>query len=142
MLIATLAGMAAGAIMAFLSHIAPRFGAGNFIQDTDKPHAFGRGISRREAHLIGVFIHLLLSGVFGFGFGFLVEYGQFTGYEYIPMLIWCVAISLFLGLVVMPIEGHGVFGRKHDAWFMVDALLTNFLWGHLFLVLMRLWLVA
>lgn len=142
LLIGTLAGGSAGAILAFLSHIAPRFGAGNYIQDTDRPQAFGKDVSRREAHFIGILIHLLVTSLFGFGFALLVESGIFPGYQYLSMLIWAVMLCLVIGLVVMPLEGHGLFGRKHDAWFMVDSLLTNFLWGHLFLVLMRLWMIA
>ena len=128
--------------MLFLSHIAPRFGAGNFIEDTDRPHVFGKEISRREAHLIGILTHLILSVLSGFGFAYGVQQGWISGYTYIPLLLWCLAISLFFGIIVMPLEGHGLFGRKHDAWFFADSLLTNLLWGHLFLVLMRLWLVV
>jgi len=141
--VGSLAGGSAGAIMAFLSFIAPRFGAGNFIQDNnEEKFAFGRPISRREASLIGLLIHLLLSTLFGFGFALGVELGWIPGYLYLPMLGWCVVVSLFLGIVILPLEGYGFFGAKHDAWFFVDSLLTNFLWGHLFLVLMRLWLVV
>ena len=128
--------------MAFLSHLAPRFGAGNFIRDTDEPHVFGKAISCREAHFIGILTHLVLSVIFGFGFAYGVQQGWISGYFYVPMLLWSLVISLFFGLIVMPLEGHGLFGVKHDAWFFVDSLLTNLLWGHLFLVLMRLWLVV
>lgn len=142
LLVGTLAGGSAGSILAFLSHIAPKFGAGNYIQDTDQPQAFGKEISRREAHFIGILVHLITTAFFGFGFALLIEMGIFPGYQYLPMLIWAVVLCLFIGLVIMPLEGQGIFGRKHDAWFTVDSLLTNFLWGHLFLVLMRLWLIA
>lgn len=139
LLVGALAGGCAGAIMTFLSHVAPRFGAGNFIRDLDNPHAFGKGISRREAHFIGLLIHLVLSVLYGAFFAFLVESGYAPGYHVIPMLVWATALGLFVGLVVMPLEGHGFFGHKHDAWFMVDALLTNFFWGALVLLLVRLW---
>jgi hypothetical protein len=141
--IASLAGGCAGAIMSFLSYIAPRFGAGNFIQDSgEETHAFGHPISRREAHYIGMLLHLLLSIFFGFGFALAVGLSWIPGYFYLYMIAWCVILSVFLGLVVMPLEGYGLFGRKHDSWFFVDSLFTNFLWGHLFLLLMRLWLVV
>jgi hypothetical protein len=141
--VGSLAGGCAGAIMSFLSHIAPRFGAGNFIEDSGlETHAFGKSISRREAHFIGVLLHLVLSIAFGFVFALGVELGYIPGYEYVPILIYSFALALITGLVIMPLEGYGIFGLKHDAWFMVDAVLTNFLWGHLFLVLMRLWLVV
>jgi len=141
LLVGAIAGMAAGTILAFLSHIAPRFGAGNFIQDTDHPTLFGKPVSRREAHLVGLLVHILLSGFFGFAFALFVELGWLSDYAYLPMLIWVAVLTLFTGFVVMPLEGHGFFGRKHDAWFAVDALVTNLLWGHLFLVLIRLWML-
>lgn len=136
-----LAGMSAGVILAFLSHVAPRFGAGNFITDPVQPKLFGKSVSRREAHFIGLLVHILLSGCFGFLFACLVEFGWFADYAYIPMLVWVVALTSFTGFVVMPLEGHGFFGRKHDAWFMVDALITNLIWGHLFLLLVHVWLL-
>lgn len=141
LLMGALAGMAAGTILAFLSHLAPRFGAGNFIPDTDQPRLFGKKVSRREAHLVGLLVHIILSGFFGFAFALSVELGWFADYAYLPMLIWVVILTLFTGLVIMPLEGHGFFGRKHDAWFVVDAFITNVLWGHLFLVLLRLWML-
>lgn len=141
LLVGAIAGMAAGTILAFLSHIAPNFSAGNFIEDTAQPKLFGKKVSRREAHLVGLLVHILLSGFFGFAFALSVELGWLSDYAYVPMLIWVAALTLFTGLVVMPLEGHGLFGRKHDAWFAVDALITNVLWGHLFLVLLRLWML-
>lgn len=137
----TIAGMSAGVILAFLSHIAPRLGAGNFIPDTDKPKLFGKSVSRREAYLVGVLAHIILSGIFGAAFAACVEIGLFTDYGYVPMLVWVVALTLFSGLVVMPLEGHGWFGVRHDKWFIVDAFVTNVLWGILYLLLAHVWLL-
>lgn len=142
LLVGVIAGMAAGAILAFLSHLAPRFGAGNFVVDKDVPRLFGKPISRRESYLVGLFMHLSLSGLFGLLFALFVEIGWFPGYAYVPMLLFVVGLTLAIGLIVMPLEGHGIFGRKHDAWFMADALITNLLWGHLFFVIVRLWAVG
>lgn len=141
LLIGAIAGMAAGTILAFLSHVAPRFGAGNFIQDSANPRLFGKPVSRREAHLVGLLAHLLLSALFGLVFALFVELGWFAGFTYVPMLAFVLGITLFVSFVIMPLEGHGFFGRKHDAWFLADALLTNLFWGHLFFVLIHLWLV-
>lgn len=134
--------MAAGAILAFFSHLAPRFGAGNFIRERDVPKLFGKAVTRREAYLFGILAHLFLSACFGFAFAFLVEFRWLTGFRYTSMWIFVVGLTLVIGLVVMPLEGHGLFGRRHDAWFMVDAFVTNALWGHLFLGLAGLWFLA
>ncbi len=140
LLLGAIAGMAAGTILAFLSHVAPKFGAGNFIPEGEHPRLFGRMVSRREAYLVGIFVHLVLSAFFGLLFASLVEIGWLSGFD-LPSMLWFVAgLTLASGLVVMPLEGHGLFGRKHDPWFMADALITNLLWGLLFLLLVGLWL--
>lgn len=139
LLVGALAGMAAGTILAFLSHLAPRFGAGNFVQSKDIPKLFGKPISLREAYLVGLFAHLSLSAFFGLAFAVLVELGWLPGYQYVPMLLFVIGLTLVIGLIIMPLEGEGIFGRKRDAWFIIDALLTNLFWGHLFLLLVRLW---
>lgn len=136
------AGLAAGAILTFLSHVAPLLGAGNFVRDTDEPIAFGRALSRREAHLLGVLIHLILSLFFGVLFAFGVDQGWVSRFEFLPILGYSIVLFFATGLIVMPLEGHGILGMKHDAWFPVDALITNIFWGAFYLLLIRLWLPA
>lgn len=133
------AGGAAGAILTLLAHIAPRFGAGNFIRDLDDPQIFGRAISHREAHFIGILVHLIACILSGSLFALGVERAWFSGFQVLPMLGWSVFILLLSSCIIMPLEGHGFFGRKHDAWFVIDAFVTNLLWGGLYLVLIRLW---
>lgn len=128
--------------MTFLSHIAPRFGAGNFIRDIDQPKMFGRDISRREAHLLGILVHLCFSLLFGLGYAWLVDLGWVGEFGVVTVLLYSIAVGLFTGLVIMPIEGHGFFGRKHDPWFMADVLLTNLFWGLVYIALVRLWMVV
>lgn len=140
MIIAALAfGTLAGAILLFLSHIAPSLGAGNFIRDIDEPHAFGRDITHREAHFLGALIHLTLSGIFGGLFAYLVTVGVFADFSILSLLGWALITALFLGGVVLPLEGHGIFGVKEDAWFPVDLVLTSVGWAVLFWVFMHLW---
>lgn len=136
---ALIAGIMSGAVLLFLSHIAPAFGAGNFIRDVDEPRVFGRLISHREGHLLGILLHLALSGVFGGLYAYLVELHIFTSFGLLSLLGWSVIMSLFIGGVVLPLEGHGIFGVKEDAWFPVDLFLTNVIWSMLFWVLIGLW---
>ena len=133
------AGLAAGAILTFLSHVTPRIGAGNFIKEPDPATFFGRQLTRRESHLIGVLIHLFLSLLYGILFAFGVVQGWVT-FSLLPILAWSVVLLVFAGLIVMPLEGHGFFGTKHDPWFALDVFLTNILWGLIYLGLIRLWL--
>ena len=66
-------GTFAGVVLFVFSHVAPMFGAGNFIRDLDKPRIFGAAVSRREAHVVGALTHILVSGASGAMFGFLVS---------------------------------------------------------------------
>lgn len=135
----TVAGILSGVILLFFSHVAPLIGARNFIVDLDEPRIFGKAISRREAHLIGALTHLLLSGAFGGVYAILVTRGLFENFHLLPLLGWSLIVSLFVGGVVMPLEGHGLFGVKEDAWFPVDLFVSNALWAVLFWGMMRIW---
>lgn len=134
------AGASAGGVLLFLSHIAPRFGAGNFIRDIDRPLLFGKTITRREAHFVGMLTHLVLSAVFAGAYALLVNMGVVRGFDVVPLLGWSAVLTLLVGGVLMPLEGHGLFGLKEDPWFPVDLIVTNVLWSMLFWWLMHLWL--
>ncbi len=143
MLIAALAaGTISGAILFFLSHVAPLFRAANFIRDVDEPRLLGRSVTRREAHIVGALTHLIVSGLFGAAYGALVNANVFTDFHFLPILGWSVVLSLFMGGVILPLEGHGIFGVKEDAWFPVDLFVTNVLWAALFWGLMSVWPIA
>jgi hypothetical protein len=142
LLTALFAGALAGAIMLLLSHLAPFIGAGNFVRDLDNPHFFGKQITQREAHFLGILIHLFLSAGFGGIFALLVMGGVVTGYGFGTLMIWGVVVTMFMGGVVLPLEGHGLFGTREDAWFPVDLFLTNMGWALLFWWMIHLWTVA
>ncbi len=134
------AGGIAGVILTLFAHVAPRFGAGNFIRDVDEPQVFGRNISHREAHFLGILLHLLMSIVSGMIFAFGVDRAWISGFHILPMLGFATLIMMFSASILMPLEGHGFFGVKHDRWFMIDALLMNIVWGGLYLLLIQLWI--
>lgn len=136
---AVVSGAIVGVILLFFSHIAPALGAGNFVRDLDQPYVFGKNITRREAHLLGACAHVLISTIFGGLFAYLVSFNIFPGFDFFSILGWGCILSLFVGGVVLPLEGHGLFGTKEDAWFPVDLFLTNILWSILFWWTMRLW---
>ncbi len=123
------AGTFAGVVLFFLSHVAPMFGAGNFIRDLDQPRIFGRFVTRREAHVVGALTHILASGASGALFGLLVSLNVFHGFDLLSLLGWSVVMTLAIGGVLLPLEGHGLFGVKEDAWFPVDLFVTNVLWA-------------
>ncbi len=138
LLFALAAGAMSGVILLFFSHLAPAFGAGNFIRDLDQPHIFGQPVTRREAHLLGALVHVLVATLFGGIYAYLVMLHIFLGYELLSLLGWSLVLSLFVGGIVMPLEGHGLFGVKEDTWFPVDLVLTNAVWSLLFWWIMQM----
>ena len=138
-LLGAITGFGAGAVMLFLAHVAPKIGAGSFVRDTDELRVFGRMYTKREGHLIGVLLHLMLSFVFGGCYAIAVSQGVFAGYHAGPLALYAILLTLFMGGVVMPIEGHGLFGLKEDSWFPVDLAFTNILWAAIFGVMMGTW---
>jgi len=126
--------------MLLLSHIAPFLGAGNFIHDIDQPTLFGRRVTRREAHIVGMFIHLLVSTVWGGGYALLVAIGIVDGFGFVPIILWSIVLMIVMGGVVLPLEGHGIFGWKEDAWFPLDIAITNLIWAVMFWWIMHVWI--
>lgn len=141
------AGGFAGLVVLLFAHVAPRFAAPNQQRQDERswvlrlplqPTIVGKVITHREAHLIGILAHCLLSVVFGglFTLGVdrgvydigLVSYGSF----------WLL-MTLITGLCILPLEGHGLFGKKRDEWMGIDMALTNFFWMLLYATTLSLW---
>ncbi len=135
---AAAAGTMSGAILLFFSHVAPAWSAKNFIRDIDEPRIFGKKKSRREAHLLGAAVHIVVATIAGAGYAFLITQSVVREFSFLSVLSWAIVVGIFLGGVIMPIEGHGIFGVKEDAWFPVDLFLTQLLWAILFWWIMGL----
>jgi hypothetical protein len=132
LLFGAIGGFGAGAILFLLSHLAPRMGAGTFVRDLDQVCILGHDCSRREAHLIGAALHLGLSIIFGAAYVYAANQGMVTGFRTLPLALYALLLTIFMGGIVLPLEGHGLFGFKEDAWFPADLLITNALWVLLF----------
>ena len=133
------AGACAGASLLLLTHIAPWFALQNVVRDIDEPHIFGKRISRREAHLVGATVHIIVTTLFGGLYAHLVDLSFAPGFSFLAILGWGGVLTVFLGGIVMPIEGHGIFGVKEDKWFPIDLLITSLLWAVLYWVFTNVW---
>ncbi len=137
-----IAGTIAGAILLFLSHLAPYVGAGDFVSDMGQVDVMGSKLTRREGQYLGMLVHMACSAGFGAAYIALVRTGVIADLSLLHLLEWSGVMTLFVGGVVMPLEGHGVFGIKEDTWFPIDLLVTNVGWGLLFWWLVPPWLAA
>jgi predicted Na+-dependent transporter len=129
----------AAAILLFLSHLGPRLGKANFIMELEPPKIFGKDLKRREAHLIGVLIHFILYSIWGLLIGFALSAGWIPGLGPWVIIGVAIALTLIYSNIIMPLEGYGLFGKRHDRWFVLDSFLSQFVWAVLFALLMRLW---
>ncbi len=131
------AGFAAGGVLILLSHLAFRVGAGSGLREIDQLHFFGRTFSRRESRIVGILIHLILYGLAGSAFGILVQFGMLA-HTVLDLTEYLLILTLVFGGVILPLEGHGLFGLEEDPWFPVDLLIANAIWVILFEAILRL----
>lgn len=133
-------GIIAGTILLFLSYIAPYIGAGNFLKETKNSRIGGKRISQREGQYIGILVHLMSAAFFGMLYAAAVAFGVVSDFSFIHLLGWSGVMTLVIGGIILPLEGHGLFGVKEDAWFPLDLYITNFLWCILYWWLIPSWL--
>jgi hypothetical protein len=129
--LAGLSGFAAGSVMILISHLVLRTG-GAEVRDLDRLRLFGKTLTRRESHVAGIVIHAILYGAAGIGFGALAHFGILSANEAGSYGAYLLILTLVFGGVILPLEGHGLFGSREDAWFAVDLLISNAIWTILF----------
>ncbi len=128
------AGLVASILILTLSHLASWFGV-EMSFDPDRARFFGMRLSKRESHTAGVIVHVLLYAALGMIFGAFVMNDVFA-FRFWPLAIYAFVVTIFLGGVIAPLEGHGPFGWKEDHWFGADLLLMNIAWVSLFALIM------
>lgn len=131
-------GALAGAVMIFLSHVAPWFAAGSWVKQSEDPKALGKEITHREAHLLGILVHLIVATISGAVFVLGVDNSYF-GFDFLPYLAFIAVMTVLVGVFVLPFEGHGLFGHKLDRWMGIDLVVTNTLWVLLYALFIHLW---
>ena len=124
--------------MIFLSHITPWLAAGSWVKQVEDPKALGKQITHREAHLLGVLAHLIVAIVSGAAFAYGVDTGTY-GFTFVPYLAFIAMMTVLVGVFVLPLEGHGLFGHKFDRWMGIDLVVTNSLWVLLYALFIHLW---
>jgi hypothetical protein len=124
-------GVTASCVLILFSFLLPRWFVSTAVHQIDAFRFGDRIFSKKESQTLGVFIHLIFSMFFGALFGVGMNMGIFD-VGLLSMTIYLVIISLILGGIVLPVEGHGLFGWREDHWIPVDLIAMNTVWIFIF----------
>lgn len=134
-LLAGAIGVFTSGVLLLFSVIVPRWLVSKAVHELEVFRPGAGRMSKKESMLFGMVVHLIFSLFFGVLFGAAVMTGILS-VNAVSMLIYFFVMSLFLGGVVLPLEGHGLFGWKEDHWIPVDLLAMNALWILIFWALL------
>jgi hypothetical protein len=124
-------GVVASGVLVLLSVITPRWFVSEAVHELDVVRFGGRSLSKKESSLVGVLIHFIFSLFFGVLFGAGMNLGIFD-LHLVSMGMYSIVMTLILGGIVLPLEGHGLFGWREDHWIPVDLFAMNVLWVLIF----------
>jgi hypothetical protein len=90
---------------------------------------WGKRLTRGEIFWFGLFIHLLIAALFGVLYEYLVLTSMVSPYTLGGLLAYAFCFYLFIGGVIFPIVGLGLFGRKEGKTVWYELLITHHLLG-------------
>jgi uncharacterized membrane protein YagU involved in acid resistance len=124
-------GVVASGVLILFSYLIPRWFVSGAEHTLDMVRFGGRAFSKKESAMIGIFIHLVFSLFFGVIYGVGMNAGIFD-LSITMMFVYSLVMTLVLGGILLPLEGHGLFGWKEDHWIAVDLFTANILWVLIF----------
>jgi len=91
---------------------------------------WGKKLTPGEIFILGLSIHLLIAALFGA----LYEYLALSGfvafpYQILSLLGYAFCFYLFIGGIILPVVGLGLFGRKEGKTVWYELLITHHLLG-------------
>ena len=130
------AGGIGGVVMAILIHLATLISVrGKHLPDIDAHYLFGRKYSAREAHILGIFIQLAFSTVFGGIYVLFVNYNiLFQNFDYLYIVLFGVLVWFLKGLIITPLLGIGFFGAKEGKYVWFEMFITHQIYALAFYV--------
>ncbi len=93
----------------------------------DVHHAWGgRKLKDREVFALGLLVHLLMGLVFGALYPYAADQIESLFMPYSPVSLAAFAVFYYIvaTLIVMPLFGIGVFGRKEDGLIWLELIVT------------------
>jgi len=99
---------------------------------------WGRKLNRSEIFWFGLFIHLLMAALFGALYELIVVKSFVHPYELDNLAVYATFFWLFVGGVIFPVVGLGLFGKKEGEWVWFELLVVHhlfslFVWLQVFL---------
>lgn len=104
-------------------------------------HTFlGRKLQDREVLSLGLLIHIVAGTMYGVIFPWTVLLGIWNYVE--PYSVWSHVVFGFgawlaLALIVFPILGFGIMGRREDEWMWLEVLVTTAIMSVMFAVVIN-----
>jgi len=100
---------------------------------------WGRKCTPEEIFVLSLFVHMLLSIVFGGLYMFLEMMGWgFNNFEIWSLFEYALYFWLVLGVVILPIVNLGFFGRREGKWVPLELLVSQFLFAFGIWLLLKL----
>ena len=125
------------AVPAFLSELgkkAPR----NIPLLIDVKTFWGHKLTRGEVFWFGLSIHLLMAALFGALYELIAVKSFVHPYELDNLAVYASLFWVFVGGVIFPVVGLGLFGKKEGKWVWFELLVVHhlfalFVWLQVFL---------
>lgn len=128
-------GIVASGVLVLLSAIVPRWFVSEAVHELEVFRFGSKALSKKSSRLVGVLVHFIFSMFFGILFGAGMTVGIFQ-LNLASMGIFSIIMTLILGGIILPLEGHGLFGWREDHWIPVDLFAMNVLWIFIFWIVL------
>jgi len=99
---------------------------------------WGKKLSNGEVFWLGFAIHLLMAALFGALYELIAVKSFVRPYHIDNLMVYASFFWLFVGGVIFPIVGLGLFGKKEGKWVWLELLVVHhlfaiFVWLEIFL---------
>ncbi len=93
----------------------------------------GKKLADGEVFVVGLMLHLVTAGLYGFLYVLFAEHNLFLfphePYSLLSMIVFALVLWFWINIVVFPLIGLGVFGRKEGNTVWFETLISLLLEG-------------
>ncbi len=90
---------------------------------------WGHAVPSREVFPASVVLHLFFATAFGGVYAALVAFGAIPSYAFRYILTYAAVFFFFSVIILLPLAGLGLFGRKEGPMVWSELLLTHLLYA-------------